>query len=351
MVEVRNGLKEDISKLFAMEVREKKRIGSNIFKRVSTRRGGTDMSSMRVPTVKQQKELSGKVSTFNMKKIIPFEELQNKSNKDQKMLLEFWRNQYKTVEILSELGIDKNKYYKLLNKLGIERNSRNQNIIYERTAMSEKELESYLEDKENLLDYELFRIITSEQQDVLLAEYLNRYTSVPKLVDAWKGSQAGTLYYIKSRAVKKVDTEKIVTEADKNENKVAIVDGVIQEYKKEKAIPIIEKKTETVSFAEELEPIQEEKPLVETHPVFTVQTEQMTKTIGQAVKETENTIVDEKGTHVVNVVMDNESSEQSFHFSLKGSYSKETILRRLSMLMEEIQEAEEKLTIDISIKG
>ena len=110
---------EDVSRIFDMEVREKKRIGSNIFKRVSTRKGGSNMSTMRVPSQKEQRLLSGEMEVFNLNEIISYSELLKKSESDQKLLLKHWREKYSNKEIYQRMGIDSNRLYRLLKKLEI----------------------------------------------------------------------------------------------------------------------------------------------------------------------------------------------------------------------------------------
>lgn len=127
----------EIEKIFYSDIRDKKRIGNNIFKRVSTRKGGSNMSSMRVPTPKQQREWSGQVMTFNLNDIIPIKEFESKSQEDQKLLLEHWRTIYKTNEIVEGMGTNKNVFYRLINRLGIKKAERrplsqrtpNENIV------------------------------------------------------------------------------------------------------------------------------------------------------------------------------------------------------------------------------
>lgn len=114
----------DIEKLFYQDVRFKKKIGSNIFKRKATRKGGTNMSTMRVPSRKEQREKSGKVMTFNLNEIIPIDEFEQKPLADQKLLMEHWRTVYKAKDIIDKMGVNRNAYYNLIDHLGIKKADR-----------------------------------------------------------------------------------------------------------------------------------------------------------------------------------------------------------------------------------
>ena len=309
-------MNEDIEKLFFMDIREKKRIGSNIFKRVSTRRGGSNMSTMRVPTKKQQKELSSKVTTFNLNTILSYEEFKNKPVEDQKKLMEYWREHFKSKEIMNEMGITKNIFYKLLDEVGIKKDFiYARNNTSQRIKLEEEELQRLIEDKNNYCEFELFKTLASEQQDLLFNEYFNRVNNVTlELERDWEGSNSGYLYYIKSRVdkkKKKMQVEKVEPKQISFEEKSAEIVEPPSEDKKEVIEPFVEEEVETIE--------EEPKTVLKDH-------------------------------HSVNINMQKENPN-TFSFSLNGVYTKEVIIRRMRLMLEEIEESEESLTVEINIRA
>ncbi|MGR5954213.1 hypothetical protein ACT7DP_30075 [Bacillus paranthracis] len=78
----------NIERLFNEEIRDKKRIGSNIFSRVSTRKGGGNQA-LRTPSYfmkgsNKYKKLSGDVEVYNLNDIIRYQEFQVKAEDKQK---------------------------------------------------------------------------------------------------------------------------------------------------------------------------------------------------------------------------------------------------------------------------
>ena len=299
---------EDVSRIFNMEVREKKRIGSNIFKRVSTRKGGSNMSTMRVPTQKEQRLLSGEMEVFNLNEIIPYDELLKKSESDQKLLLKHWREKYSNKEIYQGMGVDSNRLYRLLKKLEIIIPNTGKKYSIRRTELSDNELEELLADKEHLYSFNEYKKLVDWQQEMLLQEYVDRYNGVVlQLSENWEGSDSGFLYHVRSKAKKnKTKTEEVPVE---------------------KSVPSDEIEVEETEVIEE--------PVVTNEPVIVE----------------EQTV--ETGVHDVNIIMNKkeEEKENTFSFKLTGHYSKDSIIRRLNMLILELDETEDMLKIDITIEG
>lgn len=135
----------EIEKLFYQDASQKKRIGANIFRRVSTRRGGSNMSSMKVPTKKQMREWSGDVVEYNLNTILNVDDFEKLTDSDKKLYLEFWRKEYKTVDIIEQMGINKNEFYRLLKRLDIKKAERrplnkrtkDENIVPDRVLHNE----------------------------------------------------------------------------------------------------------------------------------------------------------------------------------------------------------------------
>ena len=299
---------EDVSRIFDMEVREKKRIGSNIFKRVSTRKGGSNMSTMRVPSQKEQRLLSGEMEVFNLNEIISYSELLKKSESDQKLLLKHWREKYSNKEIYQRMGIDSNRLYRLLKKLEIiiPNNGKKYNI--KKVELSDSELEELLADKSHLYSFDEYKKLVDWQQEMLLQEYVDRFSGVVlQLTENWEGSDSGFLYNVRSKAKRnKTKTEEVPVE---------------------QPAPVNEPEIEATEIVEE--PTLTEEPIItEEQPVKT-------------------------GVHDVNIVANKTEEEKgnSFSFKLNGHYNKDSIIRRLNMLIVELEETEDILKIDINIEG
>ncbi|MGG4105120.1 hypothetical protein AAXB25_14485 [Paenibacillus lautus] len=113
----------EYEKLFNDDVREKKRIGSNIHKRVATRKGGKN-TPLRTPyyymTNKEKKSLNGKARTIKLNEILPIKEFKQLPEDTQKLLLDNWRKTFPTSEILAKMQCtSESVFYRLLRNLGL----------------------------------------------------------------------------------------------------------------------------------------------------------------------------------------------------------------------------------------
>lgn len=115
----------EIEKMLHAENRDKKRIGSNIYKRTGTRGyTGSIRSAHDLLKGKAKKEYEGnsKVMTTNMyDKILPREEFDKLETHIQKNMMSYWYLTHGTLAIRSGMSIGAQTLYSYLDKLGIER--------------------------------------------------------------------------------------------------------------------------------------------------------------------------------------------------------------------------------------
>lgn len=118
-------MKSEIQRMLEEENRDKKRIGSNIYKRTGTR-GYT--GAIRSPhdllkgKAKREYEGNSKVMTSNMyDKILPKSEFDKLEPHIQRNMLSYWYLTHGTLKIRSGMQIGAKTLYNLLEKLGIER--------------------------------------------------------------------------------------------------------------------------------------------------------------------------------------------------------------------------------------
>lgn len=216
----------DIERLFNEEIRDKKRVGRNIFSRVSTRKGGGNQA-LRTPSYfmkgnNKYKKLSGEVETYNLNNILSHQEFQEKNKAQQRMFMEAWREKYKAKEIQDNMGISKNIYYKIIEELGLSTNSLGQGKrgdVKERTILSDEELQKYMG---NFIDFSIFKTLIRHQQITLLENYLRDFPVQSELAKVW-GADLKYVYYISGYAKKQRAKE----EAGKQkENKDEILDDI-----------------------------------------------------------------------------------------------------------------------------
>ncbi|PGT90113.1 hypothetical protein [Bacillus thuringiensis] len=202
----------NIERLFNEEIREKKRVGSNIFSRVSTRKGGGNQAlrtaSYFMKGSNKYKKLSGEVETYNLNTLLSLQEFETKNKSQQRMFMEAWRGKYKAKEIQKGMGISKNIYYKLVEELGLQTDSlgrgkrRDAQKLIE---LSEEELQKYMD---NFIDFSLFKTLPRPQQITLLEKYLEDFPVQSELAKVW-GADLKYVYYISSSARKQKAKEEV----------------------------------------------------------------------------------------------------------------------------------------------
>ncbi|MFI8671855.1 hypothetical protein ACIGIJ_18550 [Bacillus paranthracis] len=311
---------EDVERLFREEIRNKKRVGSNIFSRVSTRKGGSNQA-LRTPylymTRKERKNLNGEVRVYNMSDIISYDEFINKSEKEQRELLVFWRKNFKTKEIIEGMGVSKNPIYKLLDKYDIPRvdaRGRGSNNI----AISQDEIDRY---KNEMIPYEEFRKLNSAQKDELLEVYLDRYVAVAELSRNWTGSDVGYLYSIKNRI-------------DKKKKKLEAIDDNAVQNEEVNEEAVITSPDETV-----INPV-----ITDTESSSADKYDNIDNKIDE-----KSDIIDSKNVTADGHDLDVDIKTQSFTFDLKGKYSAKTIIKRLQLALDLLEDEDELLNLEIKI--
>lgn len=288
----------NVKRMLNEEIRDKKRIGKNIFARASTRRGGISQA-LRTPYLfmnnSERKKLNGKVEVFNMNEIINYYDLKNKSKEEQKMLMMHWRENYQINNIIEGLGVSHNTYYKLLDKLDIPRNGVGRTSNIEKTNLSEDELNEVLSQPNNYMDFDKFKTLYRDQQMIIFNKYMENQHSIASLVDSWEGSNVDYFYNLK------------------------------YQYKKSS-----KKRANKLSLSQ--------KPSTENSLVETVNKDVIS-------------VTNEESNEKVNHSSSISANGKTFNFELNGEYSADAIIRRLNILIEEIKDSEEKLQIDIKISN
>ncbi|MFJ8247269.1 hypothetical protein [Peribacillus asahii] len=303
-----------IQKIFNDEVRQKKRIGSNIFSRASTRKGGSKQA-LRTPyfymSQKERKQLNGEVVVFNMNDILDYSIFKEKEPSEQKKLMEYWREKYKIGDIQDKLGISHNTFYKILDRLDIARDRRTNSKKIDRITLGDEELDKYT--KEFLSD-SIFRKLPLDQQSIILEAYVNEYGSVRSVVLEWEPSviDEGYLYSIRSRMKKKMNKAKI------RENVVDTTSSVIE--------PAV------VEEIEDTPVTSSDNHIEENHNPEILEVDKYSE--GYVDKN-----------HGYNISMDT----NTFSFNLKGSFTAETIKKRLALALEVLEDDGELLNLEISI--
>lgn len=293
----------NIERMFKEDIKDKKRTGSNIFSRVSTRKGGTNRA-LKTPylfmTAKERKRLNGEVRSFNMNEILNYSDFSELPKEEQKNLMTHWRKSFKTQDIQTQMGISRTVFYKVINNLEIPKEETNFKIEDKKT-LSDEEMRLY---KDKIIDYALFKRIIRVQQGELLEHYVREFGSISSVVKVWDNADGGYLYNVRSTLRNK----------DKKKRKTA--PKVIPPTVKEE-IDVKNKVVNTQNTKDELEIIDDKTPVNST------------------------------SGHNSNIVI----NSNSFNFELKGSYKAETIIKRLKLALDVIEDENELLELEISIKG
>ncbi|PEF60541.1 hypothetical protein [Bacillus cereus] len=324
----------NIEKMLYIENREKKRIGSNIFSRVSTRKGGAN-HALRTPYLymsrKERKTLNGEVTIYNMNDFISYEDFKTKKLEEQKRLMSHWRANYKASEIKDALGIKDYAFYKILDHLGLEKNQfRNSRDI---VSLSDKEIQLY---KKEYIDFEMYKHLSREDQYVLFESYYAKIPVVSELARQWEGSDAGYLYNIKTKYMQHLKEKKKSKKQTKNLTQKP-TSGAIDK-----------------SFKEQLESV--DNAVTEETPAL------FSKKLNQPHTKDENMTVDEQLTmeEIAVTVMDEVAKEEKndhsysdqnkLSFELKGNYSTNAILKCLQFTLETLEQEEGIIDIEVKVR-
>jgi hypothetical protein len=339
---------ENIEKLFKQEVRDKKKIGTNIFSRVSTRKGGS-RQALKTPylymSTKERKQLNGEVVSYNMNDVMDYKKFKEQPLEEQKRLMLHWRKLHKTQDIQDQMGISRTVFYKVINRLDIPKE--NTNIKrFDKIILTDDEVEKY---SKEFLEYNKYKQLTLEQQAQLLEAYIEDYGGVRAVQREWEGSDEGYLYGVRSRHNKKVERE---IEQQKQEEKES------RKQEREQRQAVI--KVNTASNNDNLE--QESDSEINTSdPVEKSQDEQVKDAIDLLTSlgyfdENEDKELVDKTDVKEEVAEEGHNSDinintNSFSFNLNGEYNAKTIKRRLELALEVIEDEDELLNLSISISS
>lgn len=336
-----NGLGEllmNIERLFHEEIRDKKRIGSNIFSRVSTRKGGGNQA-LRTPSYfmkgsNKYKKLSGDVEVYNLNDIISYQEFSDKDKSQQKMFMETWKAKYKAKEIQDKMGISKNVYYKIIENLGLPtetrrgRHPKNAKPEDLHVVLSDEEMSKYMDD---FIDFSLFKQLPKHQQIPLLESYLKDFPVQSELAKVW-GADLKYVYYISSVARK----QKKKQEQKENESNVEVVEEHI-ERKEETTIPAPVEPI--VEATEELDTVVDET-VVEGKPQD-IESEE-----DNAIEET----VESQEDNIMEETRQNEENDNSLTIEIKGNYSTNAIMKSIQSILTTLESEEEVVNIDLKVR-
>ncbi|MGG3045646.1 hypothetical protein ABEO76_21205 [Bacillus anthracis] len=335
-------MRENIEKIFRQEVREKKRIGSNIFSRVSTRKGG---SYFHVPYLymskKEQKKLSGEVRAYNMYEIISIEEFKKKSKDEQKMLFEAWREKHTNGQIMQGMGISKGSFAKWMDELNIERKPSNLSrgiSESEKIEVSEEELESM---KKELCDYETFKMLPLEQQEELFNVYYGTlYKKGKQLANAWdvNPSVIYSLQYKFNQKNKKEEAKKQKEES--KQEQITIDEQPKEEIKKEEIkAPVVQPVVEQIAQEEVAVTLQEE---------VAEEAEEEAEEVATVAPALE--VVKAKEPKKDSNTVDVELNGQVFNFELKGEFNTKKFLKRMKFMLKMLEDEQGSFDIEIKVK-
>lgn len=239
---------ENIEKIFYEEIRKKKLVGSNIYKRVSTRKGG-GRQALRTPYLymsnKEKKKLNGEVISMN--ELLSIDELKEKDLDTQKSLMEYWRDKYTIKKITDALGIADQTYYNLLDSLKVEREIRATSFI----EVSDEEL---IKLKNDFASYDKIMSLPTHQRYEVLPIYYNMYSD-SELAEGWNVNKQKvySLKYQMNNYIEKKNGKVAKREKNKVDAKKHKADRVLRMSKLHDAVQ--EKKEQIVQAEKIVTPI------------------------------------------------------------------------------------------------
>jgi hypothetical protein len=142
----------EAEQVFHEEVREKKRIASNVHHKTG-KRGYT--GKILFPTdfmsrkEKYNHRKAGKIMTTNLyDSILTMNEFEKLETHEKRNMLQYWRTKYSNQEIKSGMGIHNSKYYGLVEELGLPKAPRTNSVKTKRKAAA-----TTVVAKKSLLDF------------------------------------------------------------------------------------------------------------------------------------------------------------------------------------------------------
>lgn len=286
----------DISKLFYEDIRNKKMIGSNIFSRTSTRKGGTN-KALKTPYLymsgKERNKLNGEVVSYSMKDVIPYSQFIEKDEDEQKRLLTYWRKNIRVDDIIRDLGVSSKAFYDLVDKFNLPKLR-----AYQHKKMISNEAMSEILHDETLMLFSEFKELPTSQQLVVFNNYVDRHKSIVELSKEWDDSDLSYLYAMNGKI--------------KRHNQLQV-------------------NNRTSLDSEKLD--QAENRTTES------QSERLSEDFNTSAHD------EQKVSHKASI----QANGNSFSFTLSGEYDPESIVSRLNILITEIENSKDNLKISIAV--
>lgn len=308
----------EFERMFAEEIRDKKRIGRGIFSRKSTRKGGSN-KPLKTPyyymTNKERQALNGKVKVYGMEDIISYEEFMDRDVSEQLRLMSIWKQSHKKVDIHRSMGISSSTFYRLLDNL--EESQSGSDVTEGGIVVTGKPTQESIDEfKESMISYKDFRSKSNPEKNEVISNYLQFFGTVAELSRNWESSDISYLYSVAQRVKKR-------------EEKQA---RLLKEQRAKEAKEQRERKQTNKSKSDKYQSLKEtmasmpEKPSEETRITLT---------------DEENRVNNHKSN--VNI------STETLSFALDGHYSGEHIARLLSLASEVITTSNGMLKIELKI--
>lgn len=404
----------NIERLFHEEIRDKKRIGSNIFSRVSTRKGGGNQA-LRTPSYFMKgsnkcKKLSGDVEVYNLNDVISYQEFQVKNKGQQRMFMEAWKARYKAKDIQDKMGISKNVYYKILEDLGLPadsgrgRKAKDANLE-ELNLLSDEEMKKYMN---NFIDFSKFKNIPKHQQITLLESYLKDFPVQSELAKVW-GADLQYVYYINSvaRKQRKKEREQKKQEQEQSEDNAVVLEEntdddaiiTIDEFKKlsderqkellihwrskyisadiKKGLGVSEatlhglisrldvprlhnrnnRKAVATIQSEEVENVAntssdntEESSIPVVEHVNPIVENNDIKQQDEESKDIKPQDIESQEDNIMEETRQNEENDNSLTIEIKGNYSTNAIMKSIQSILTTLEDEEEVVNIDLKVR-
>lgn len=341
----------EIARLFNNDISEKKRIGNSTKHRVATRKGSGNQP-LRTPSAfmsrKEIDKLNGVVKVYNQENILPVEEFDKLSKEEQKDSLIIWRKMFPTNLIKEKMGISNSKFYAYIEELNIETNRfKKENKKHNKQDINLDDFEEvYKEAKKVLiisdrdkpiLEYFLIPREPINLRYLIVVNYLEAYNGASNLCKAYEsvGQEARTSYFYNNvMRMKKIGIyDKMVELNDRLCKKLAIdrkqkevIKSALDEIKEEEnnSSKIDDKKEDVIIMEEDIKVVnQHENPKI---------TEQMFV---------------EKNNIETNVDID----IKGFNLVMNGYYTSKDIVRKLSMVIDELENNDTINKLNLELKG
>lgn len=309
----------ELEKLFKSDIREKKRIGSGIFSRVSTRKGGTNQA-LKTPYLymsnKEKKLLNSEEVIYSMKDIISLEEFNQKDESMQYQLLKTWREHYSMDDIAIQMNVESAYMTELFNKFNIPMVRGKRYRPMNGTIKLRKGFKDLIS---NGLSFEDFRKYDVATQSEIIYRLLIMYNNSTKKMcnDYFKIPVIRYIVNLKSRATYKKVEAKYKGRDIIDEESNGRIENTVDEIKEE----------------EELQP---RKPLISEPEPEKIEIELDTN---------EPLINKDESKTDLNV------SISGLQFKINGVQKRETLARRLQFIVDELlsDDADELMFAKISI--